>query len=299
MAKNGNASAIMKELLSNLFPSELFSILENKLIGYADDSTLMAVVPSPGVRVAVAESLIRDLGSVSERCDLWGMKLNVKTKTMIVSRSRTMHPQSPPLTIGGTVLKESDDLVILGVTFDSKMTFEKHLRSVSRGASQRVSILRKSWHVFRDRSLLVRCIRGFILPVLECFSAVWCSAANTHLKLLDRAVSGARFLAGGVFKCDISHRRSVAVLCMLYKIRCDPVHPLNGALPGLYVPVRVAHGALVAQRYTYAPRRCRTLQYSKTFISFSVSLWNDLANPVFDGVGLVGFKSRANASLLA
>ena len=40
-----------------------------------------------------------------------------------------MHPQSPPLTIGGTVLKESDDLVILGVTFDSKMTFEKHLRS--------------------------------------------------------------------------------------------------------------------------------------------------------------------------
>ena len=39
-----------------------------------------------------------------------------------------MHPQSPALTIGGTVLKESDDLVILGATFDSKMTFEKHLR---------------------------------------------------------------------------------------------------------------------------------------------------------------------------
>ena len=38
---------------------------------------------------------------------------------MIVSRSRTMHPQSPSLTIGWTVLKESDDLVILEVTFDS------------------------------------------------------------------------------------------------------------------------------------------------------------------------------------
>ena len=35
-----------------------------------------------------------------------------------------MHPQSPPLTIGGTTLKESDDLVILGVTFDSQKTFE-------------------------------------------------------------------------------------------------------------------------------------------------------------------------------
>ena len=60
-------------LLFILYTAELFSILENKLIGYANDSNLMAVVPSPGVRVAVAESLIRDLGRVREWCDLWGM----------------------------------------------------------------------------------------------------------------------------------------------------------------------------------------------------------------------------------
>ena len=64
----------------------------------------------------------------------------------------------------------------------------------------------------------------------------------------------------------------------------------------LYVLVRVTRGALVAYRYTYAPPRCRTSQYSRTFIPLSVSLWNDLANPMFDGVGLVGFKSSANAS---
>ena len=34
-----------------------------------------------------------------------------------------MHPQSLALTIVRTVLKESDDLAILGVTFDSKMIF--------------------------------------------------------------------------------------------------------------------------------------------------------------------------------
>ena len=136
---------------------------------------------------------------------------------------------------------------------------------------------------------------GFVLPVLEYCSAAWCSAADTHLKLLDRAVSAARFLTWGVFQCDIAHRRSVAVLCMLYKIRRNPVHPLNCALPGPYVPVRVTRGALVAHQYTYAPPRCRTSQYSRTFIPLSVSFWNDLANPVFDGVGLAGFKSRANA----
>ena len=41
--------------------------------------------------------------------------------------------------------------------------------------------------------------------------AVWCSAADTRHKLLDRIVSGARFLTGGVFQCDIVHRRTLAV----------------------------------------------------------------------------------------
>ena len=35
-------------------------------------------------------------------------------------------------TMGGSVQKESDDLDILEVTFDSNMTFEKYLLSVSR-----------------------------------------------------------------------------------------------------------------------------------------------------------------------
>ena len=56
----------------------------------------------------------RDINGVRVWCNLWGMKLNVsKTNTMIVSRSHTVHPQLTPLTLDGTVLKESADLVIL------------------------------------------------------------------------------------------------------------------------------------------------------------------------------------------
>ena len=128
------------------------------------------------------------------------------------------------------------------MTLDSKMTFEKHLHSVSRAASQWLGILRKSWQVFHDRLLLGRCFTGFVLPVLEYSSAVWCSAADSYLRLLDRVVSGAIFLTGNVFECDLAHRRSVAVLCMLYKIRCNPRHPLYDALPVPYVLVRLHAG---------------------------------------------------------
>ena len=136
--------------------------------------------------------------------------------------------------------------------------------------------------MFHDRSILGSCFLGFVLPVLEYCSAVWCSATDTHLKLLDCAVSGARFLTWGVFECDIAHRRSVAVLCMLYKIRCNLVHPRNGALPRPYVPVRVTRGARVTtHRYTLMHRLAaepRSIA-ARTFIPLSVSVWNDLAKP--------------------
>ena len=91
-----------------------------------------------------------------------------------------MHCQSPPLTVGGTVLKEFDDLDIFGETLiPIKMTFEEHLRSVSRAASQTHFILRMSWRVCHDRSLLGRCFRCSVLPVLQYCSAVWCLAADT------------------------------------------------------------------------------------------------------------------------
>ena len=97
----------------------------------------------------------------SKNCDLrsrlasgttfcWWNWIRVKTELMTVSTSRTMHPQTPPLTIAGTVLKKSDDIDILGVTFDSKVIFEKHLHSVWRAYSQMHGIVRKSWRVVHD-----------------------------------------------------------------------------------------------------------------------------------------------------
>ena len=77
------------------------------------------------------------------------------------------------------------------------------------------------------------------------------------------------------------------------------MHSLYGFLPVPYVPVRVTHSDVITRRYTYAPPRCRTSLYHRIFIPLSVSVWNDLGDPVFDGVGLAGFKSRANAFLLA
>ena len=161
------------------------------------------------------------------------------------SRSRTMHPQSPALTISGTVLKESDDLY-----------WERHLiprwllRSIFALFPEQLLNGLVSWGSPGECSM-IDCFLGDAFGVLSCqfWSTVLQSGARLPIHTLNcwSPVSLSQWFPVsncGVFECDIAHRRSVAILCMLYKIRCNPLHPLYGALPVPYVPVRVARGAL-------------------------------------------------------
>ena len=68
-----------------------------------------------------------------------------------------------------------------------------------------------------------------------------------------------------MFECDIAHHRSVAVLCMLYKIRCKEMHPLNGALPGPYVQCGL-HAVLGAHISTFMHRLAAELRSTAGFV---------------------------------
>ena len=92
----------------------------------------------------MCESLNDDLAKIESWCRIWGMTLNPRKSTsIIVSRSRTLDPPHPNLVIGGHTLINSNTLKLLGVYFDSKLTFECHLRSVASNISQKIGILKK------------------------------------------------------------------------------------------------------------------------------------------------------------
>ena len=94
----------------------------------------------------------------------------------------------------------------------------------------------------------MRNVYRFCPAGLEYWSAVWCSAADTHLKLLDSVVIGDCFSTSGVLECNIAHLQSVSVLCMLSKSGCNPMHPLCGAFPVQYIPVQDPRSHFVAHR---------------------------------------------------
>ena len=180
--------SVLGLLLFLLYIPDLPRLLQNELVGYADDSPLLCRIPHPRDRSSVAASLNDDLAVISDWCSRWGMLVNPsKTRGMLISR--TVEPLFPDFVIDGSVVEMVSEFKILGVILDSKLTLEKQVREIAASASMRVDILRKTMSVFRDVAIVAKCFWAFILPVLEYCSPVWMSAATSHLSLLDRVVS--------------------------------------------------------------------------------------------------------------
>ena len=109
----------------------------------------------------------------------------------------------------------------------------------STSVEQKIGSLRKSLKMFfGDQLVLQKCFNSFILPCLEYFSPVWCSAGDSHLRLLDRNLSAIKFLIPGL-SVDLWHRCAISSLCMSFKICCNPKHPLYSDLPGLFHPAQI------------------------------------------------------------
>ena len=125
-------------------------------------------------------------------------KKKKKTQCTTVSRSRTRFPAHPDLFIDDVPLPVCDSFKILGVIFYNKFTLEKHLRLLFSSVAQKIGLLKKVFRVFWGQSILQKCINSFILPCLKYCSPVWCSAADSHLRLLNRNLNAFRFLIPGL-----------------------------------------------------------------------------------------------------
>ena len=74
---------------------------------------------------------------------------------------------------------------ILGVTLDSKMTFEQQFMNVTSSVARSMGIVRRASKVFGTENVLTTCLRSYCLSRLEYCASSWCSAATTYLGLLD------------------------------------------------------------------------------------------------------------------
>ena len=105
-------------------------------------------------------------------------------------------------------------------------------------------------------------LSGFCIECLDYYSALWCSAADTHLEIFDCVLtsqySGSFLAAGAHFSVElpIGDQLQHVVYYIVYTIRSIPLHLfVVNSLCLLCQCMRVTRGALLAHRYSRATSR--------------------------------------------
>ena len=123
---------------------------------------------------------------------------------------------------------------------------------------------------------------------------VWLSATNSHLKMLDRALSSLKFSLPDL-SFNLDKRRKVGCLTLLFKIWNNPAQPLYSKLPGTYLQKRTTRYALSLNGRAFSAIYFKSEQFWCCFLPLACKIWSELPDAVAGSPNLQSFKTAVNA----
>ncbi|GBM60583.1 putative RNA-directed DNA polymerase from transposon X-element [Araneus ventricosus] len=170
-------------ILFNIYVNEIPSPrnCQTRLRLFADDTDVM----STGESIKVMEDLNYYLEQLGKWLIMWKIKVNADKCQAVYFTRRRKVPDPPKL--HRRAIKWSKDTKYLGITLDSRLTYDKHITNIhkkTRSAKARLYPLlgRNSKLSPKNKLLLYKTI---LRPKMTYASPVWGAAAHSHIQKLE------------------------------------------------------------------------------------------------------------------
>ena len=165
---------------------------------FADDLTIFCA----GKSINTAQKLLQNtLDNIHKWTKTTALKLSkTKSKCIVFSKSKHIN-HSPILYIDGYKIEVVKTLRILGLLFDSKLTWKPHIFSIKNECLRRLNTMKmlaaKNWGA--DYYVLINTYKSVIRSKLDYGAIVYNSASLSTLKILDTIQSTSLRIALGAF----------------------------------------------------------------------------------------------------
>ena len=293
--------SVLGPIMWNVFFNDLLQALPSST-AYADDCTLSYSYGKKDVDVMVAR-VNGLLSSIAAWGELWQVKFAAeKTQCMVISRSpNDSRMVQGRLSFNGGTLNITDHLNVLGVEFDSKLSFSRHVENLARKASTKITVLRRMKQLL-DKKGLCTLYKAQVRSHLEYGFLAWISCPQSHLALLDRVQRRAERLMASIGEQEqqpsldsLEHRRKVGALTALHKAQVQHVAHLSGLRIPWRQPIRSTRSVLPSNCQVEVPRS-HSATHQRTFVAVTSRLWNAMSETVeFHHLSTERMKRAANA----
>lgn len=176
--------AVLSPTLYDLYTADIpHNIPNTKLFTYADDTAIIAYSKKTDLAIKYLQSAVDEISSWLQK---WKIKIN-PDKSQPVLFSRRVTNTNKKIEVQDKALEWKETAKYLGVRFDKRLTWACHIQQVIDKMEMKFHMLspflyRRSKMNLNNKILLYKQI---IRPTALYGSAVWGSAALSHLRLLD------------------------------------------------------------------------------------------------------------------
>ena len=116
----------------------------------------------------------------------WRMKLNPDKCSIVVFHNKEDDPPGLDVKINGVSVKNKSSEKFLGLTFDSKLTWDEHMKAVTQSFNHRMRLLRElRWNNAISNTLTVRLYKTMVRSKFEYGMPAWLHLSLRHRRRLQ------------------------------------------------------------------------------------------------------------------
>lgn len=174
--------SVLVPTLFSLFINDLIPHISSTPVLYADDLTLVKPIKS----TKDYDDLQQDLDRVHIWTTVNKLPLSAsKSKSVYFTTQRKVPCPLPLLRMNDEVINRSDNIKILGVTLDTRLTFSNHVHFIASRSRRLLGFIQ---NISRGLGPMVmaKLYTALVLPILEYCSPIWSPRSTSTQDILER-----------------------------------------------------------------------------------------------------------------
>lgn len=272
--------SVLGPLLFTLYINDLPSTVKHsKCHLFADDVQLQITVPNKNPDESI-KHLNCDLAAIKVWAQKYDLNINPgKSQAIMITRSIQKQMQCPAICLGNVEIPRTSEVKNLGVWFDDRMSWSRHVTVVCGRVKWLLSRLWKiAWAVPKETRLTL--VRALIIPIISYGIIVVRAMSSKCLLKLERVLNSCTRYVLGRRKYDrLGHERNIILGCSLKtyidRVTCETLYKILTTREPQYLYNKLLFSH--SQRTLNLKTPIQKLALSKgMFYLRSIAIWNSL-----------------------